>query len=276
MPTDYDAAVEALYRGPVDTFVAERKRLAAELKTAGKKDDAARLAKLGRPSLSAWVVNQLWWHEREAVERLFAAAERVKQGKRDAPLEHRDALGALRALARARLESGGHSAAEATLRRVTTTLSALAASGGFDPDPPGALANDRDPPGFEALGFGFELEPRAEAPAPQAKHPAKHEAKHAQHDGAGAKRSDHDEEAERERKRAAEERERLAQERARKKAERDRLTVDLRAAHEDVTTLLRDAERLRHELRGVESKLEKAQQRVEKLKNALSEIGEVR
>jgi hypothetical protein len=38
------------------------------------------------------------------------------------------------------------------LRRVTTTLSALAASGGFAPDAEGALLEDRDPPGFEVLG----------------------------------------------------------------------------------------------------------------------------
>src|SRR5690242_4117936 len=107
MPT-YDAAVETLYRGSLDTFVAERKRLAGELKASGDKEGAARLSKLGRPSISAWAVNQLWWHEREAFERLFASAEHVKKGKREAAAEHREALAALRALAAARLVSAGH------------------------------------------------------------------------------------------------------------------------------------------------------------------------
>jgi hypothetical protein len=31
------------------------------------------------------------------------------------------------------------------------TLAAVAAAGGFDPEPPGALAADREPPGFDAL-----------------------------------------------------------------------------------------------------------------------------
>ena len=71
------------------------------------------------------------------------------------------------------LQAGGNAATDTTLRRVTTTLSAVAASGGFAPDPPGALSADRDPPGFEALGFAStaagapEAEPRAETDAEQ-------------------------------------------------------------------------------------------------------------
>ena len=116
MPTAYDSAVETLYRGPLDTFVAERKRLAGELKAAGDKEDAARLAKLGRPSISAWAVNQLWWHERKALEHLFASAERVRKSKQGAAAEHREALADLRSLAAARLVSAGHAAPEATMR----------------------------------------------------------------------------------------------------------------------------------------------------------------
>jgi hypothetical protein len=264
MPTPYDAAVEALYRGPLDTFVAERKRLAGELKAARDKESAARLSKLGRPSISAWAVNQLWWHEREAFERLFASAERLKQGKRDAASTHREALAALRALAAARLVSAGHSAAESTMRRVTLTLSALAVTGSFDPDPAGALAADRDPPGFEAFGLGSKApEDERDTGATETKHGA---------DAAQAKRR---EQAERERKRAAEERQRLEEERARKKAEREKIRSELSAAQDDAATIQRDAERLRHELRGVEAKLEKAQHDVDKLKEALAALREV-
>src|SRR5260221_7378534 len=142
MATSYDTAVETLYRGSLDTFVAERKLFANELKAGGDKEAGARLAKLGRPSISAWTVNQLWWNERDTFERLFATAERLRRGELEAGAEHQRALSALRSLAVARLESGGHAAPESTLRRVTTTLSALAVAGGFDPDPPGALVRD--------------------------------------------------------------------------------------------------------------------------------------
>ena len=269
MSSAYAAAVETLYRTPLDAFVAERKRLAGELKAAGDKEGAARLGKLGRPSISAWAVNQLWWHEREAFERLFAGAERLKKGEREAGAEHREALAALRALAAARLVSAGHSAAESTMRRVTLTLSALAVAGTFDPDPAGALVADRDPPGFEAFGMGSsDADEQRATDATEAKLGV---------DDAEPKRR---EEAERERKRAAEERQRLEEqrrleeERARKNAERDRITRELNAAEGDVASIERDAERLRNAVRGVEAKLEKARDRVEKLKEALAALGD--
>src|SRR5258706_13403428 len=88
MASAYDAAVETLYRGSLDTFVAERKRLANELKAKGDKEAAGRLAKLGRPSISVWAVNQLGGHERETFERLFATAERLRKGELAAHAQH--------------------------------------------------------------------------------------------------------------------------------------------------------------------------------------------
>jgi hypothetical protein len=173
MASQYDDAVAALYQAPLDQFVAERKRLAAELKAAGDKDGASRLAKLGRPTLSAWAVNQLWWNARDAFDELLASAERLRLGDLGVTRAHRDATASLRARAATLLTEGGHGAPEATLRRVTTTLSALAASGGFEPDAPGALAADRDPPGFGAAGFdALPAAPAAPAAAKPALAPA--------------------------------------------------------------------------------------------------------
>jgi hypothetical protein len=153
MAASYDDAVAELYRAPHDVFVAERKRLAGELKAAGDKAGAARLSKLARPTLSAWAVNQLWWQSREPFERLFAAAARLRSGDQGGAGERRDALASLKSRAASLLVEAGHAVSEGTLRRVTTTLSALAASGGFEPDPPGALASDRDPPGFDVAAL---------------------------------------------------------------------------------------------------------------------------
>jgi chromosome segregation ATPase len=50
---------------------------------------------------------------------------------------------------------------------VTTTLSALAATGGFAPDAPGTLRFDRDPPGFGAVN-PRALEKLASRPRPKA------------------------------------------------------------------------------------------------------------
>jgi DNA repair exonuclease SbcCD ATPase subunit len=251
----YDEAVQALYRGPLETFVAERKRLAAELKAGGDKEGAARLAKLGRPSISAWAVNQLFWYEREAFERLLTTADRVRRGERDASAEYQRALSALRALAAACLAASGHVAAEATLRRVTTTLSALAVTGGFEPDPLGALVADRDPPGFEVL---HTLPSQAERGADIVR------------DGtAEAKRR---EQAELERKRAEAERRRLEEERARTRAEREKLKTALGEAQANAQRQEREVDRLRQELNHVEAQLADARSAMAKLKEALAAL----
>src|SRR5262249_37785416 len=98
-------------------------------------------------------------------------------GDLGASAEHRESIANLRGRAARILTDAGHGAPEATLRRVTTTLSALAATGSFDPDPPGALAEDREPVGFDVAvalaSVPVRAAPRrtrrraAVAPAPQ-------------------------------------------------------------------------------------------------------------
>lgn len=157
MAVTYDEAVVELFRGPHATFVAERKRLAGELKAAGDKAGASTFAKLGRPPISAWAVNQLWWLARAEFEALLDTARRMREGDLSATPAHREASAALRNRAAKILSEAGNAAAEATLRRIATTLSAIAAHGGFAPDPDGALTDDRDPPGFEAAGIPMSV-----------------------------------------------------------------------------------------------------------------------
>jgi hypothetical protein len=246
------ATVEVLYRCKLSDFVAERKRLADELKGAGKKELAARVAKLGRPSVSAWAVNQLWWQERELFTLLLAAAARVKKGERDASREHRELLGQLRERAATLLQDAGNAASDTTLRRVATTLSALAASGGFEPDPPGALAADRDPPGFEALEGMLALAPSAKpALAPSAK-PARSE-------------SD-DKRAEQERRRAEE------QARQQRAAERERLSAALREAQHLREVQQRKLSELRRELDAAEQSLKNTQALLSELEAKLASL----
>lgn len=171
---DYERAVAALYQAPLGEFVETRKRLAAEVKV-GDKDGAKKLLKLGRPPISAWAVNQLYWHARDAFDAFMATAARLREGDLGASGAHREALARLRQRAATIIGDAGHNANEAVLRRTTQTLSAIAAIGSFAPDPPGALAEDRDPPGFEAVsGLEGALAtslPKAPAAAPPA--PAK-------------------------------------------------------------------------------------------------------
>jgi hypothetical protein len=175
--TTYAGAIEELFRAPLDSFVAERQRLAAELKRAGDAAAAARLSKIARPSISAWAVNQLWWRARHDVENLFEAAADVRASDasdRQAGNAYRAALQSLRERASTLLGEAGHAPSEVTLRRVTSTLAALAAAGGFEPDAPGALSKDREPPGFDAMfGVPRGAKPREGSVAGQSKASAK-------------------------------------------------------------------------------------------------------
>ena len=164
-----DAAAEELYGVPLDQFVAERKRLAAALKAADDKPGARSVSELKKPTASAWVVNQLWRHDRDALDRLFAISARMREGDFAAGAEQRAALAALRQRAAEILRDGGHKPAEATLARIQQTPQALGAIGDWEPDEPGRLVEDRDPPGFEVLGGLAGRLPeikREERPAP--------------------------------------------------------------------------------------------------------------
>ena len=148
---DYRQALPTLYQVPLADFVAERTRLVAGLRAAGDADGAKQLAQRRRPTASAWAVNQLYWHERGSFDGLLAAAAPIARGDLSATPAYREALGELRKRAAARLRAAGPATA-GTLRRVMGTLAAVAVAGGFDPDPPGALATDREPPGFDVVG----------------------------------------------------------------------------------------------------------------------------
>jgi DNA repair exonuclease SbcCD ATPase subunit len=234
------AAVEALFRAPLNEFVAERKRLAGELKASGDKAAATKLSQVARPSVLAWTVNQLWWRQRPAFEALLHAAASVKAGDREASKQHREALAELRQHATALLEEAGNAASEGTLRRIATTLSALAAAGGFAPDPPGALVADRDPPGFETfVASSSSPAPRAQQSAPSAV------------DAAAAAKAEKAAEAARRRAEEAE--------RERRRAERERLSDALREAQQLRGAQQREVTRLKQELDSAEQSLKQTQ-----------------
>ena len=297
MGKSYEQAVATLYRAPHAAFVTERRRLAAELKAEGDKASAAQLAKRERPPLSAWVVNQLWWHAREAFDELFDTAAQLRAGKLSASPAHRKALAKLGARAQQLLSEGGHGANDATLRRVAMTLSGLAAAGGFEPDTPGALSKDRDPPGFEAFGIASSSEQPVELePAPREK-PAPHETapratgKH--RDAAGAKHdreasaaehkreakaaaAQHKREAEAaaaERKREAEaaaaERKREAEARAKRAAERKKLESALRDAKAELAQREHERDRIAKQLASAEREVERAREGVDAAQSKL-------
>ena len=269
---NYADALAELYQAPLEQFIAERKRLVGELKAAGDKTGVRQLGTRAKPPVSAWVANQLWWHAREDFEQLMAAADKLRKGQLAASAEHRDAIAKLRKRAAQMLEQAGHGATEATLRRVAMTVSAVAAMGTWDPDAPGTLSADRDPPGFEAVGIPAEP---SEEPAPKHHH-AKHEppTRAAKNDNREDNLSKDELAALREQKRAEEqaEKKRIDEERKRIAAEKHKLETALRTAKNELQDRERQAASLEKQLEDANEKVSKAEELIEEIQRKLEEL----
>lgn len=125
-----DEALDELYGAPLDEFVAERKRLARKLGG----EDGKELARARKPTVAAWVLNQLARRERRDVDLLLDAGHRLRQAqtgllrgeKREAFEQARtketDALRRLRKAAERTLRDARGTAAASTLTQVETTL----------------------------------------------------------------------------------------------------------------------------------------------------------
>ena len=155
--------VDKLFQIPLAEFTGARNSLATKLKKEGDTEAAERVKTLAKPSISAWVANQLYWGDRKAFDRLIAAGDQFRKAQAAqltgksadvrAPLDaRRQALSELMKLAGDTLREAGHPASPDTMRRIMTTLEALATYGQHAGAPPaGRLTDDVDPPGFEAL-----------------------------------------------------------------------------------------------------------------------------
>jgi hypothetical protein len=78
---DLDEAVDELYGGELDEFVAARNRLTKRLRDQGKHDEAEQVAKLRKPSVGAWVLNQLSRRNRRDVDLLLDAGHRLREAQ---------------------------------------------------------------------------------------------------------------------------------------------------------------------------------------------------
>lgn len=160
-PAKPDDDVRGLYSGSLADFIANRQALAKELRQA-KDPRAAEVAKLRKPTPSAWAVNQLFAREARGMAALVGAGERARAGMRRAgdAKSLREALKTigvesqrLAALGVERLVAeGGGAPGAAIVERLRTNLEALA----LDPAAAavaerGWLDADLERPGFEVL-----------------------------------------------------------------------------------------------------------------------------
>jgi hypothetical protein len=128
-----------LYGLPLDAFVPERDALAKRLRSEGRREEAAEMKGLRKPSVAAWGVNQavrsqpkaareLW----DAGDALIAAQGALLAGRGDAAglragvERERSALGELVEAARGLLTTTGRDLGDSTIDRVRETLHAAA------------------------------------------------------------------------------------------------------------------------------------------------------
>jgi hypothetical protein len=78
---DFEESVDELYGAPLEGFVSTRSGLAKALRDAGSSDDAQALAQLRKPTLPAWVLNQLARRDRRDIGRLLEAGDRLRRAQ---------------------------------------------------------------------------------------------------------------------------------------------------------------------------------------------------
>ena len=174
--------VDELYGAPLDEFVSRRDALARSLRKEGKREEADGVKALRKPSVAAWAVNVLAREEREAVDELLAAGERLHAAHaelldggdpgavQEAASAERAAVEGLVAAARGVLADAGRPATDATLDRVRDTLHAAASDDTVrELVRAGRVVEDAEATGFALAG----LSPGKGAKRPAAARPRK-------------------------------------------------------------------------------------------------------
>jgi hypothetical protein len=167
-----DADIRQLFEVPPARFVAARTELVGSLKAQGERERAAAIARVRRPSVTAWALDRLVEDAPEALDELFAANDALRAAMGDtgsrAGARFREAAGArqrvvaaLAARAGAFLEHAGAPATRVNIDRIVGTLMATAA------DPEGADLLRRGVLDHDlSAGGGFEVAFGAAGPAP--------------------------------------------------------------------------------------------------------------
>lgn len=226
-----DDGTDALYALPLDEFTGARNELARSLRKDGRRDEADAVAALRKPTLPAWVVNQLARERRAETRSLLDAAGALRAGDGDGDARFRASVEALLRSARQILADAGRKPADSVLQEVATTLRASAASA------PDELAAGRLTEAWETTGFEV-LAGTTPPPRPRPARP----------------------------KRAEPKVDRAALGAARKALAKAR--DDARERRRRASTAEREARRAQEELEDAEKRVAEAERRVERLRRA--------
>lgn len=132
---DFDEMADQLYAVRPDGFAAARDDIIKQAREAGRPELARKLAKLRRPTQSAWLMNLLWRDQREVIEKLFELADDLTRAQTRAAgadlqrltAQRRDLETALIQRARSLAEGAGITVNAAMEREALETLTAAMA-----------------------------------------------------------------------------------------------------------------------------------------------------
>ena len=169
-PDDLEAAIGAIYGGPLDDFVTARDGLARALRAAGRRDEAAAVRKLAKPKRLAWALDAAVLAEGAKFEGVNAAAEALADAHTGSDV--REATNALRGAARSLADAASERAAAsggASLDQSELVPAVLAVAA--DPEALAALRAVRlvDVPSTGAFGAFAPGPPRAGSPPSRAR-----------------------------------------------------------------------------------------------------------
>lgn len=283
-----DGALDELYGVDPSDFVATRKRLAGELRSAGEKDAAKSLQEARRPTTAAWALNQLSRRDPELVESFLDRSRDLhavqvgtraggREEMRDATRAHREALAAATDAALATLESR---ATDAYRTQILATLHAASVDEAVSEQlQQGRLIREiTGSTGFPegpALTLVPDLEP---APEPKSKRPPpRRSTSKEERDAAAAETAQRAEEQRVERERAAAE----DLERRRTEAEAEwQVAQDeatgaesaAAAAHERVEQLEQDLDQARRDARAADDRATSARREAARLARSVMKL----
>jgi len=163
MSEDVDDAIAALYQSELDSFIGERKALAARLKKAGDKAGAERVSALSKPTPSAWATNRASVTARHAFVSMLrsgvtlrSAMQKALRGETGIEVtalqrEQREAIEGVVAEAQRLLDEAKAPATHVVMGRVRTNLTAIGMTGRWGDAKAACLSKDLPPLDIGAL-----------------------------------------------------------------------------------------------------------------------------
>jgi hypothetical protein len=266
---DFEAAATEMYAAPAADFIALRNDLAKRLKADGDALGSARLKALRKPTVAAWIANQVARQKPDDLDDLLALGDELREATADldgerlrelTPRRHQQ-LGLLTKSARQLAEGAGQKVSQDVEQKLRETFDAAL----IDPSAGEAVREGRLSSALRHVGFGVVDESGDPSTVTPLTDERRRRAEERRRKGAAPEKKAEDAGAQAERERAEREAEERAEaQRAEARRELDEAMTAAEAAEAGV-------EELAAELDAARERLEQAKDEVSRLTDELDE-----